>query len=112
MGKKAKSRRAQERKNAKRALKAARAALYKKYAEMGRKKGSRRSGKSKQRKPRGRTHPRVPCGNIGCPRCYPFINMPYLIYMRELKLDGHLYQETTRYRKMVTANMELASGSC
>ncbi|MHA2065982.1 MAG: hypothetical protein ACXABY_16545 [Candidatus Thorarchaeota archaeon] len=111
MGKKAKSQRAQKRKMEKRARKEAKAALYKSYAEQGRRKGSKRSTLKNRRalQRRARNHPYGKCGNPGCPACYLQLNLPFLILMRQRKLEGYQYQETTRYKSLVTQEMKKAA---
>lgn len=113
MGKKAKSQRAQKRKMEKRARKEAKAALYKSYAEQGRQGGSKRMKLKAKNKlhVRSRAHLRTPCGNLGCPKCYPRLNMGFLVLMRINKWAGLQYQETTRYKHLVPAWIrKIASG--
>jgi len=73
MGKASRSRKADARKKRKKAAKAAKKALYESYAGTGRK-------KKKLDKKTGLTvlkgaHAMQDCGNVGCCRCYPRLNL-------------------------------------
>jgi hypothetical protein len=74
MGLKSRSKKKELRKRKKLAAKAARKALYEKYAAEGRVKGSRRARRRGPRLAKGIDHPLGPCGNIGCRKCKPEIN--------------------------------------
>jgi hypothetical protein len=69
MGKSARKRKANIRKEKKRAAKQAKRALYLSYAGTGKrkKKQNKKSGYTAQRG----NHVMLDCGNVGCARCYP-----------------------------------------
>ena len=74
MGARSKSVRSVRRKAQKAAVKAAKKALYKRYAEEGKVKGTKRSRHSAKRIGGARAkgnHAMADCGNVGCGRCYP-----------------------------------------
>jgi hypothetical protein len=74
MGIAGKTRRRDKRKSERRAARQQRKELYAKYAEQGRKKGSKRITKRRGPKLVGSSHPNGVCGNIGCATCNPTFN--------------------------------------
>lgn len=67
LGKISKSRRAEERRRHKKAMKQAKQEQYKSYSERGKAKRARNIELPKS----PYKHPSRPCGNIGCQKCYP-----------------------------------------
>lgn len=74
MGKAARTRKKTERQAKRRATKEAQKALYQKFSEEGRKKGSHRARAAKVQLVGDTQHPRVRCGNVGCSACFPHLN--------------------------------------
>ena len=79
MSKKAKTKAQDRRRKEKRARKEAMQKLYASWARDGRnRKSARNVRKSKTfcRSARNFDHPNGPCGNLGCLKCFPQINLP------------------------------------
>ena len=70
MSKAGKKRKAEKRRQLKRGRKEQRRALYKRYAEEGKQKGSRRAKKNDQKQHKSRPKKHSNCGNVGCIQCY------------------------------------------
>lgn len=71
MGKIGKSKRSDKRKQEKARRKAAKAALYRSFAEKGK---ARKASEQKTEGGHKHQHLTADCGNVGCIRCYPHLN--------------------------------------
>lgn len=74
MGRAAKKRRHDKRKEMKAKRKEAKRLLYKSYAEKGRESRQRKHGKRTEGSGKKGQHVMADCGNVGCVRCYPKLN--------------------------------------
>ena len=83
MSKASKTRQRLERRKEKRARKEAKKALYESYKAQGKNKKSKRFvAKKTLVNMRKHTHPKGPCGNVGCVKCSPLAKM-----LRERELE-------------------------
>lgn len=78
MSKKSRAGGKEKRLKEKRARKDAMRSLYKKYAEQGRMKGSKRAKKAKKKPISMISHPEGACGNPGCRKCFGVNYKPFL----------------------------------
>ncbi len=104
MGKAAKQRRSLEKKKEKKRRKLAQTALYEARRDAGTNSKSfraRKRFKAAAGKRLPSRHGPLKCGNVGCPRCNPDTNLPFLARMRLLDIAGTPHQFTSKYRELV-----------
>lgn len=107
MGKKAKTRRALERRKQKRNRKEAQRRLYEQWAQEGRNRKSKRFRLKTKRTSGGvLTHRDPNCRNIGDVTQYPAINLPFLAKMYLMKRAGIKHQYTGKHTQIVREFVE------